>query len=58
MLDHNVLVRKAEGIETAGSLNILFSDKTGTITKGMLEVVEFFMPNGDTIPIDNFRTSQ
>ena len=52
MLDHNVLVRKA-GIETAGSLNILFSDKTGTITKGMLEVVEFFMPNGDTIPIDN-----
>ena len=53
MLDHNVLVRKAEGIETAGSLNILFSDKTGTITKGMLEVVEFFMPNGDTIAIDN-----
>lgn len=53
MLDHNVLVRKAEGIETAGSLNILFSDKTGTITKGMLEVVKFFMPNGDTIPIDN-----
>ena len=39
MLDHNVLVRKAEGIETAGSLNILFSDKTGTITKGSLEVV-------------------
>ena len=30
MLDHNVLVRKAEGIETAGALNILFSDKTGT----------------------------
>ena len=42
MLDHNVLVRKAEGIETAGSLNILFSDKTGTITKGSLEVVDFF----------------
>lgn len=40
MLDHNVLVRKAEGIETAGSLNILFSDKTGTITKGELEVVD------------------
>lgn len=41
MLDHNVLVRKAIGIETAGSLNILFSDKTGTITKGQLEVVDF-----------------
>ena len=52
MLDHNVLVRKAEGIETAGSLNILFSDKTGTITKGSLEVVEFFTADGKTIPID------
>ena len=51
MLDHNVLVRKAEGIETAGSLNILFSDKTGTITKGHLEVVEFFTGDGITIPL-------
>lgn len=48
MLDHNVLVRKAEGIETAGSLNILFSDKTGTITKGSLEVVELFTAQGTT----------
>lgn len=46
MLDHNVLVRKAIGIETAGSLNILFSDKTGTITKGHLEVVDFFTGDG------------
>lgn len=55
MLDHNVLVRKAEGIETAGSLNILFSDKTGTITKGMLEVVEFFTAQGETIPLNEFK---
>ncbi len=45
MLQNNVLVRKPIGIETAGSLNILFSDKTGTITKGQLEVVEFFDGN-------------
>lgn len=51
MLEHNVLVRKAEGIETAGSLNILFSDKTGTITKGMLEVVDFFTADGKSIPV-------
>ena len=44
MLDHNVLVRK-------GSLNILFSDKTGTITKGMLEVVDFFTGDGNSIDI-------
>lgn len=55
MLDHNVLVRKAVGIETAGSLNILFSDKTGTITKGSLEVVEFFTPDGASIPFDEMK---
>ena len=47
----NVLVRKSIGIETAGSLNILFSDKTGTITKGQLEVVEFFTGDGKTVDI-------
>ena len=41
MLKDNVLVRKIAGIETAGSLNFLFSDKTGTITKGKLEVIAF-----------------
>ena len=46
MLKDNVLVRKISGIETAGSLNILFSDKTGTITKGILEVVTFVNGGG------------
>ena len=41
MMKNNVLVRKLIGIETAGSINILFSDKTGTITKGRLAVTEF-----------------
>lgn len=52
MLKHNVLVRKAVGIETAGALNILFSDKTGTITKGKLEVVDLFTADGTSIPLD------
>ena len=39
MLKNNVLVRKLVGIETAGNINILFSDKTGTITKGEFSVV-------------------
>ncbi len=39
MLKNNVLVRKLVGIETTGSLNILFTDKTGTLTKGKLEVI-------------------
>lgn len=38
MLKDNVLVKKLVGIETAGSLNILFTDKTGTLTTGKLSV--------------------
>ena len=45
MLKDNVLVRKLVGIETAGSINILFTDKTGTLTKGKLEVVDFIDGN-------------
>lgn len=47
MLKDNVLVRKIVGIETAGSLNILFSDKTGTITKGELETILFIDGEGE-----------
>lgn len=35
LLKANVLVRKLLGIETAGSVDILFVDKTGTLTKGI-----------------------
>ena len=46
MAKDNVLVRKINGLETAGSLSILFSDKTGTITEGKLSVVELAAGNG------------
>ena len=54
MLKDNVLVRKLTGIETAGSLNILFSDKTGTITKGKLEVISFY--DGNLKGYNNFSS--
>ena len=41
LLKKNVLVRKLVGIETSGSLNILFTDKTGTLTEGKLKVENF-----------------
>ena len=47
MLKDHVLVRKLVGIETSGSLNILFTDKTGTLTKGRLEVGHFITGSGD-----------
>jgi calcium-translocating P-type ATPase len=40
LLRAKVLVRKLLGIETAGSLTVLFSDKTGTLTQGVLQVAD------------------
>ena len=45
LLKRNVLVKKLVGIETAGSLNILFTDKTGTLTEGKLRVISFSDPS-------------
>lgn len=46
MLKDQVMVRKLVGIETSGSLNILFTDKTGTLTKGKLQVVRILEGGG------------
>ncbi len=46
MLKDQVMVRKLVGIETSGSLNILFTDKTGTLTKGKLQVVRILEGSG------------
>lgn len=51
LLKSNVLVRKLTGIETTGSLNILFTDKTGTLTKGHLEVIGILNPS---LEIENY----
>ena len=46
MVKDNVLVKKLVGIETAGSLNILFTDKTGTLTTGKLSVDRIITEGG------------
>lgn len=46
MVKNNVLVRRMVGIETSGSINTLFTDKTGTLTKGNLEVVGIILEDG------------
>lgn len=48
MAKDNVLVHRINGLETAGSINILFSDKTGTITEGKLSITEFATGSADT----------
>ena len=48
MMKDNVLVRKAAGIEAAGSMNILFTDKTGTLTEGRPGVCGIVLGDGTT----------
>ena len=46
MVRDHVLVRKPVGIEAAGSMNILFTDKTGTVTEGRLSANEILLADG------------
>lgn len=52
MMRDQLLVRKLSAVETAGSLNILFTDKTGTITQGKLSVCGVLLPNGQYVTND------
>ncbi len=49
MVRDNVLVRKPVGIEAAGSMNILFTDKTGTLTEGKMSLCGMIMPDGQVL---------
>ncbi len=42
-----VMVRRPVGIETSGGINILFTDKTGTLTEGKMSVRGFMTGDGD-----------
>ena len=46
MIKDNVLVRKPVGIEAAGSMDILFTDKTGTLTEGKMSVGRILLADG------------
>ena len=47
MVRGGVLVKKPVGIEAAGSMDLLFTDKTGTLTEGRMKVASILAPNGD-----------
>ncbi len=55
MTRDQVLVRKPAGLEAAGSMNILFTDKTGTLTKGQLTVNRFLTVSGDFEKFDTLK---
>ena len=52
MAKDNVLVKRAAGIEAAGGMKILFTDKTGTLTRGMPSVGRVLTGRGELLPPD------
>ncbi len=46
MAGHGVLVRRLNGIENLGSMDVLCTDKTGTLTEGVVRLEGAFDPGG------------
>jgi K+-transporting ATPase ATPase B chain len=57
VMQHNVLAMSGKAVEAAGDVNTLLLDKTGTITLGNREAVEF-IPVGGVTPEDLASAAQ
>ena len=53
MSKKKTIVKRLDSIQSFGGMNILCTDKTGTLTKGILEVVDII--NGDLKYIENIK---
>lgn len=51
MAKKNAIIREFTATESAGSLNVILTDKTGTITQGILTVKKIFTPGGSEFDV-------
>ena len=54
MAKHRVFVKKLDVIETLGSVSLIATDKTGTLTMNKMEVSDAWFPNGVTVTASDF----
>ncbi len=53
-----VIVRRLQGAETLGAVNVVLSDKTGTMTENKMQLSGIVLPDGNLVTLDEAHQDQ